>query len=441
MAIKTPDAKVKTYSTFAVEDPYNYLRGLNNYHEAESIPGSLPLGQMHPQRTKNLLYPDRLSGAPFVLPRKESKQTTYYRTIPSTSICEWKEEKDHPASCDYNPANLDISPRPASWEPAPFEEECDFISGLRLLAAAGDPNLKKGLAYHVYTAGKSMKDDHAFTSSDGDFLIVPQAGTIDIITEMGPMRIRPNEIAVIPRGIRFHVAVIQGPIRGYVVEIFLGHFELPELGPLGSLGLANARDFEVPLLQDYKLRPDTKIFNKFGGRIFSTTFKGTIFNVIAWHGSYYPFKYDLGKFNTVGSLTYDHTDPSTLVVLTVPSEIPGTPLVDLAAIGPRWTVHEDTLRPAYAHRNTASEFYGWLTGGHKGEAPGTITLYNGMCPHGVGREGWDKAVSEELVPVRPDPSSMAIMFESSYNLGISTWGQKGKTDVGNRYNEFEHAPV
>ncbi|KAJ4177675.1 hypothetical protein NW767_015055 [Fusarium falciforme] len=430
MAIKTPDTKVKTYSKFAVEDPYTYLRGLHNYHEAESVPGSLPLGQMHPQKVKNFLYPDRISGSPFVLPRKEGKQTTYYRTVPSTSIKQWNEEKSHPANCDYKEDNFDLSPNPVQWEPAAFQEDRDFLTGLQLLAASGDPNSRKGLAYHVYTAGKSMPADHAFTSSDGDMLIIAQHGAIDITTEMGPMRVRPNEIAVIPRGIRFHVAVVDGPVRGYVVEVFIGHFELPELGPLGSCGLANARDFEVPLLQPHKPGPDTKIFNKFNGRIYSTTFKGTVFNVIAWHGSFFPFKYDLGKFNTVGSLTYDHTvspppqalvrteltlvkkDPSTLVVLTVAGETPGIPLVDLAAIGPRWTVHEDTLRPAHAHRNVASEFYGWLTGGHKGEAPGTTSLYNGMCPHGVGREAWDKAIHAELAPVKPDPNSMAIMLES-----------------------------
>ncbi|KAH7154776.1 Homogentisate 1,2-dioxygenase [Fusarium sp. MPI-SDFR-AT-0072] len=405
--------KPKTLSTFTVKDPYEYSYGMSNYHESETIPGVNPVGCIHPQRSFGNLFLDRLTGSPFMIARKDNKQTYFHRTLPSTSASQYKEWKPDSKLSDLKLSNLQFKPIPYMFQPQDIDETDDFLAGLRVLAGVGDPAMRKGLAYYIYTAAKSMPSNQVFTSSDGDLLL--GCKVLDIRTEMGPMRLRPGEIAVVPRGIRFHVSIVERPIRGYVVETFMNHFELPELGIIGSSGLANTRDFQIPRLQEYKPGPDTEIINKYCGELFSATMKGTVFNVIGWHGTSFPFKYDLGKYCTMGAISYDHADPCIWTVLTIRSDVEGTPAVDILAIPPRWVVHEDTFRPPSFHRNVACEFIAIVKGSLDGaqNASGMSTIYNGMTPHGPTRKEWDTGISEEQLPVRINNDNMLVMFESS----------------------------
>lgn len=242
--------------------------------------------------------------------------------------------------------SLSQIPNQLRWNPFDFDENQDFVRGLHLVAGAGDPAMKTGLAIHVFAAGKDMRKE-AFYSADGDFLIVAQHGTLDIQTELGRLLVRANEIAVIPRGIRYRVTLPDGLVRGYICELFQGHYQLPELGPIGSNGLANARDFQIPTANFDEDSSDWVLTAKFNNKIFSSSQKHTPFDVVAWHGNYYPYKYDLGRFNTIGSISYDHPDPSIFTVLTGPSDRPGTAVADFVIFPPRWLVAEDTFRPPW----------------------------------------------------------------------------------------------
>jgi homogentisate 1,2-dioxygenase len=181
-------------------------------------------------------------------------------------------------------------------------------------------------------------ENRAFVNSDGDFLIVPQQGALDIQTEFGPLYVQPGEICVIQRGQRFKVSV-EGPTRGYLLEIWGSNFELPELGPLGSNGMANARDFLHPKAKYNVTQNDPwEIVYKLGGQFFKSTQNHCPFDVIAWHGNYVPYKYDLTKFINVGSISVDHIDPSIFCVLTAKSRDPQAPLLDFLIFSPRWLV-------------------------------------------------------------------------------------------------------
>lgn len=265
----------------------------------------------------------------------------------------------------------------------------DFVTGLRTIAGSGDPSLREGIATHIYTATESM-EKRAFVNSDGDFMIVPQQGTLDIQTEFGPLYVQPGEICVIQRGLRFRVTV-EGPTRGYILEVWGANFELPELGPLGSNGLANARDFLHPKAKFEVTRNDPwEIVYKLGGRFFKSTQDHSPFDVVAWHGNYVPYKYDLTKFVNVGSISVDHIDPSIFCVLTAKSRDPAAPLADFLIFSPRWDVASHTYRPPYYHRNAASELMGLIYGEYGGRSdafqPGSVSFECGMVPHGVAYE-------------------------------------------------------
>ena len=267
----------------------------------------------------------------------------------------------------------------------------------------------------------------AFYSSDGDFLILPQQGDLDITTEFGKIYVRPNEVVVIPRGIKYHVKIANGPARGYILELYSHHhFELPQLGPIGSNGLANARDFEIPTAKFEEDMNEYTIFNKFGGQLFKARQNHSPFDVVAWHGTYYPYKYDLGKFNTMGSLSYDHPDPSIFTVLTAQSDHEGTAIADFVIFPPRWLVQENTFRPPWFHRNNMSEFMGLVSGEYDakeggGFAPGGASLHNIMGSHGPDVETYDKATTAKLEPRKVGQGSLAFMFESSLTIGLTDW--------------------
>lgn len=321
---------------------------------------------------------------------------------------------------------------------------------MRLVAGAGDATLKQGLGMLVYAAGKSMDASAAFYSADGDLLIVPQEGDLNIRTEFGWLLVRPMEIAVIPRGVKYQVQLVSGPARGYALELYQGHFVLPELGPIGSNGLANARDFQAPVAHFSEDCGATAsegsssftVTVKMNNALFETRQAHTPFDVVAWQGNYYPYKYDLGRFNTIGTISYDHPDPSIFTVLSAPSPIAGTAVADFVIFPPRWLVGEDTFRPPWYHRNTMSEFMGLICGGYDakrggagGFVPGGASLHNVMSGHGPDAESYEGARNAQLAPVKVGAGSCAFMFESSLMVGVTDWGLRTCKKVQEGYSE------
>ena len=312
--------------------------------------------------------------------------------------------------------------------------------------------MKAGIGIYIYSAGTSMPERTAFYSADGDFLIVPQHGVLDIQTELGNLLVRPNEICVIPRGVRYRVNVLNNqPIRGYICELYQGHFHLPELGPIGSNCLANARDFQAPVAAfNEDTSSEWKLYGKFGGNLFQATQSHTPFDVVAWHGLYYPYKYDLGRFNTIGSISFDHPDPSIFTVLSAPSPAhgPGTAVADFVIFPPRWLVAENTFRPPWYHRNTMSEFMGLIHGTYDGKGggkggfqPAGASLHNTMSGHGPDMQTFEKASNAELAPAKVGEGSMAFMFESCLILGVTEWGLKTCQKVQPSYNKESWGPL
>mmetsp|Transcript_31565 Transcript_31565/g.94876 ORF Transcript_31565/g.94876 Transcript_31565/m.94876 type:complete len:346 (+) Transcript_31565:565-1602(+) len=309
------------------------------------------------------------------------------------------------------------------WSPFEMPSDgasIDFIEGLQTVAGAGDPCARHGMSVYVYTCNASM-DKRAFSNADGDFLIVPQAGTLSIKTEFGILDVAPNEIAVIQRGMRFSVAITESS-RGYVAEVFGSHFELPNLGPIGANGLANPRDFLTPTAAYEDIDGDFDIVSKFQGALFSAAQDHSPFDVVAWHGNYVPYKYDLDKFMVINTVAFDHADPSIFTVLTCPTTEEGTALCDFVIFPPRWGVAEDTFRPPYFHRNCMSEFMGLIKGRYEAKKgaflPGGASLHSAMTPHGPDVATFEGASNAKLEPERIADGTQAFMFESSLSLKV-----------------------
>lgn len=260
-----------------------------------------------------------------------------YRILPAAVHGSWKPcRSDRYPSASISGSDVEQIPNQLRWNPFDFSDTNDWVSGMHLVAEAGDPAMKSGLAIFVFAVGKNMREHEAFYSADGDMLIVPQHGALDIITEFGRMLVRANEICVIPRGVRYRVLLPDGQTRGYILELYQGHFQLPELGPIGSNKLANARDFQVPMAY-YENDTDSEwtVLSKFNRKLFYMVQRYSPCDVVAWHGTYYPYKYDLGRFNTSGSISFDHPDPSIFTVLTAPSNQTGTAITDFVIFPPR----------------------------------------------------------------------------------------------------------
>ncbi|GAB1316053.1 hypothetical protein MFIFM68171_06263 [Madurella fahalii] len=458
-------------TNFAFKEKYKYQNGFDSYMESEAVPNALPTGQNSPQKPPLGLYAEKLSGTAFTAPRHENKQTWLYRILPSCAHPPFEpaptrapdeafgaagggkeEEKKKKKEMRYIPNQL-------RWDPFDHAEHDDFVSGLRLVAGAGDPTLKQGIGIYVYAARRSMDEREAFYSADGELLIVPQEGVLDIRTELGWLLVRPMEICVIPRGVRYQVRLPAGPARGYALELFQGRFVLPELGPIGSNGLANARDFQAPVASfdegDGAFGAtaadgpaEYTVTAKFNNALFRTAQRHTPFDVVAWHGNYYPYKYDLGRFNTIGTVSFDHPDPSIFTVLSAPSDHPGTSVADFVIFPPRWLVGEDTFRPPWYHRNTMSEFMGLIQGGYDakkggkgGFVPGGASLHNVMSGHGPDVDSYEGARNAELKPAKVGEGSCAFMFESSMMLGVTDWGLKTCQKVQEQYSEHSWGGV
>ncbi|KAL6865680.1 hypothetical protein ACO1O0_001775 [Amphichorda felina] len=445
---------------FDTKEKYRYQNGFDSHLESEAIAGALPVGQNSPQKPPYGLYAEKLSGTAFTAPRHQNKQTWLYRILPSCAHPPYQPSPEDATAAAEGTTQwgkgekLHYIPNQLRWDPFDHDQtrHLDFVSGLRLVAGAGDPVVKQGIGMFVYAAGKSMDDNSAFYSADGDLLIVAQEGDLDIRTEFGWLLVRPMEIAVIPRGVKYQVLLPSGPARGYALELYQGHFALPELGPIGSNGLANARDFQAPVAcfsEDHGATASESwggrrytVTVKFNNGLFRTEQAQTPFDVVAWHGNYYPYKYDLGRFNTIGSISYDHPDPSIFTVLSAPSSVAGTAVADFVIFPPRWLVGEDTFRPPYYHRNTMSEFMGLIRGGYDakrggsgGFVPGGASLHNVMSGHGPDAESHEGARAAALGPVKVGAGSCAFMFESSLMMGVSEWGLRTCKKVQEGYSE------
>ncbi|KAI8070011.1 homogentisate 1,2-dioxygenase [Gongronella butleri] len=415
-------------------DPYTYLEGFGNHFTSEALDGALPKGQNTPQKCPYNLYAEQLSGTAFTAPRTHNQRTWLYRIRPSVVHTPY-ESVDHDLLVShFSPSSPDcvVTPTQLRWSPFDLpskDSKVDFVQGLKTVAGAGEPSCRSGLAIHIYTANADM-DQRAFYNSDGDFLIVPQHGALDITTEFGKMLVRPNEICVIQRGIRYSVALADKEARGYILEVFGEHFELPDLGPIGANGLANPRDFLTPKAAyvNDKSGKTWEIVTKFNGKLFKVTQKHSPFDVVAWHGNYAPYKYDLANFCVINTVSYDHIDPSIFTVLTCKSYSPGVAIADFVIFPPRWAVSEKTFRPPYFHRNCMSEFMGLILGDYEGKTggflPGGGSLHSPMTPHGPDANVFKAASEAELTPVRVADGTQAFMFETSLLLSTTTWGLK-----------------
>jgi homogentisate 1,2-dioxygenase len=405
------------------QEPLLYQSGFGNTYASEAVPGSLPQGRNSPQRAPHQLYPELMSGTAFTAPRHENRRTWMYRRQPSVVAGRYQ-PMALPLWTTGGDRALAVPPEPMRWHPAPFEAaEHDFIDGMRTLAANGDADAQSGIGALVYLASRSM-ERRAFVNADGEMLIVPQQGRLRITTELGVLEVAPGEIALLPRGLAFKVALPDGPSRGYVCENYGAQFRLPELGPIGSNGLANARDFQAPVAAFETQDGPYELVKKFGGHFWRAPAQGTPFNVVAWHGTLAPVKYDTANFMTIGSISFDHPDPSIFTVLTSPSDTPGTANCDFVIFPPRWLVMEDTFRPPWYHRNFMSEFMGLVYGEYDakpgGFKPGGASLHNAMVPHGPDEEAFEKASTMDLQPQKLD-HTLAFMFESRLRFIPTDW--------------------
>jgi len=391
-----------------------YLSGFGAHHEAEAVEGALPVGQNSPQRTPFGLYAEQLSGSSFTAPRSQNLRSWLYRLRPSAMHDPFRRIDDgrlRTAAC----REAECPPNRLRWKPLPMPDApTDFLAGLATLATGGEARMQSGAAVHVYAANRSMK--RLFCSADGELLLVPQEGELALATELGRLAVCPGEIAVVPRGVKFRVE-IAGPVRGYACENYGAPFRLPELGPIGSNGLANPRDFLAPCAAFEDSDEPTEVVAKLAGRLWSVRYAHSPLDVVAWHGNYYPYKYDLARFNALNSVSFDHPDPSIFTVLTSPSDTPGTANVDFVIFPPRWMVAEHTFRPPYFHRNVMSEFMGLVRGAYdakrEGFVPGGASLHNAMSAHGPDRASYEAALAADLSPQYLG-DTLAFMFESRY---------------------------
>lgn len=394
----------------------DYFPGFGGHFESEAVPGALPKGRNSPQRPPFGLYAEQLSGTAFTAPRDQNRRSWLYRLRPSA---------EHPPYRRYDGAKLfapgtvdkPLPPNRLRWNPLDLPAEpTDFVDGLVTMMANRSPEDLEGVAVHIYRATKSM-ERRAFFNADGELLIIPEQGRLELLTELGRIELKPGEVALIPRGVRFRVMLPDGQARGYVAENHGALFRLPDLGPIGSNGLANARDFLSPRAWFEDRDEPFELVQKSLGSLWVTEIDHSPLDVVAWHGNLAPWKYDLSLFNTMGTVSYDHPDPSIFTVLTSPSDVPGRANADFVIFPPRWMVAEDTFRPPWFHRNVMSECMGLIHGAYdakaEGFAPGGLSLHNLMAGHGPDVASWQAASEAELKPHKID-GTMAFMVETCW---------------------------
>ncbi len=396
-------------------DAGDYQSGFGNEFATEALPGVLPEGQNSPQKVPYGLYAEQLSGTAFTAPRHANRRSWLYRIRPAAVH---RPFKPLPEGRFHNRFDeVAATPNQLRWSPTAIPSApTDFVEGLFTVAGNGSAASQTGIGVHLYVANRSMQG-RFFYDADGELLIVPQQGRLKIATELGVLNVGPLEIAVIPRGIRFRVELLEASARGYVAENFGAALRLPELGPIGSNSLANARDFLYPKAAYEDVEGKFELMGKFQGRLWSAEIGHSPLDVVGWHGNHAPYKYDLTRFNTIGSISYDHPDPSIFTVLTSQSDTPGTANMDFVIFPPRWLVAEDTFRPPWFHRNVASEFMGLITGVYDakeggGFVPGGGSLHNCMSGHGPDAGSYEKAVAGDTSKPHHITDTMAFMFEA-----------------------------
>ena len=402
-----------------------YMSGFGNSFETEALPGALPVGRNSPQKANYGLYAEQLSGSPFTAPQASNQRSWLYRIRPAVR------HTGHFVNVDVGlwrtaPAREDtgLPIGPLRWSPVPIPQtSLTFVTGLSTVTTAGDADTLAGMASHLLFVTASMAREHV-SNADGEFLVVAQQGRLRFRTEFGVIDIEPGEICVIPRGVIFRVELVDGPARAYVCENYGGGFVLPDRGPIGANCLANPRDFLTPVAAYEDIDGPHTLFVKWGGELYKTETDYSPLDVAAWHGNYYPYKYDLRRFSPVGALLFDHPDPSIFTVLTSPSETPGTANIDFVIFPERWAVAENTFRPPWYHRNIMSEFMGLVYGVYdakpEGFVPGGISLHNQMLPHGPDSDAFQHASTAELKPVKLT-NTLAFMFETRFRQRVTKY--------------------
>ena len=390
----------------------DYLTGFSNHFATEAVLGALPVARNSPQRPAFGLYAEQLSGTAFTAPRHENRRSWLYRLRPSASHAAFT---PYASAFDDAASDAPLAPNRLRWSRVEGSAEADFVDGLSPMLGNGSAERLEGCAVHLYAANREM-GRRVFFNADGELLIIPQSGRIELLTELGRIEVAPGSIALLPRGVRFRMMLPDGAASGYIAENYGALIRLPELGPMGSNGLANPRDFETPVAWFEDRDEPFELVQKFGGRLWSTRLDHSPLDVVAWHGNLAPCRYDLARFNTMGTVSFDHPDPSIFTVLSSPSDTPGRANCDFVIFPPRWMVAENTFRPPWFHRNLMSEAMGLIHGVYDAKAegfePGGLSLHNRMSAHGPDLESWRAASEAELKPHKIE-GTMAFMVESA----------------------------
>jgi homogentisate 1,2-dioxygenase len=403
--------------------------GFGNTVESEAVAGALPRHQNSPLRPPMGLYAEQINGAAFTTRRVENLRTWCYRVRPAAQRRAFAPLAHPRFGGGFAGRAPEINL--AGWAPLPAPAApADFVDGLCTVAGAGSPELRRGCAVHLYSADRDM-DRRAFYDADGDLLLVPVEGALTVLTELGPLEVAPGQIAIVPRGFCFSV-LLAGPVaRGYLAEVFGRHFQLPERGPVGANGLTDPRHFRAPApFYEDKLAPDFRIVGKLGGRLQEASQDHSPFDVVAWHGNYFPCRYDLAHFSPVGAVRIDHPDPSVYTVLSAPLDEPGTNSLDFIVFPPRWDVALGTFRPPYFHRNPVSEVNGIVRESSPPGSPfqpGCCFVTPPLTAHGPSRRAVERARSvgegEADRPVPPG-DSLWFQFETSLPLSLTPWADE-----------------
>jgi len=402
----------------------SYLTGFGNEHETEALAGALPIGRFSPQRVNHGLYAEQFSSTAFTAPRAANRRTWLYRIRPSVLQGDYEPCTSTGQGIQTGPLAGPTPPNMLRWDPLPLPGAgVDLLDGLTTIATCGDALAQTGIGIHLYAASESMNQRY-FYSADGEWLFIPQQGELLLRTECGRLQLQPGDIAVIPRGMKFAVDLPAGPVRGYICENYGAPLTLAERGPVGANGFANDRDFQYPVAAYEDIEGEFELLCKFGGHLYRAAIDHSPLDVVAWTGNSAPYKYQLSRFNTMGSVSYDHPDPSIYTVLTSPSDTAGVANLDFVIFPPRWMVAEDTFRPPWFHRNIMSEYMGLIEGVYDakeaGFVPGGSSLHNCMSPHGPEAAVFEKASSVELAPDRYQ-NTLAFMLESRYLFQPTAW--------------------
>ncbi|MGX9355521.1 homogentisate 1,2-dioxygenase [Roseobacteraceae bacterium S113] len=424
--MNTQDQRPITQALSANASHPGYMPGWNNDFETEALPGALPQGMNSPQKCAYGLYAEQLSGSAFTQERPE--RTWCYRIRPSVKHSTRYTRIDLPywKTAPHVPQDV-TSLGQYRWNPVPHADQpYTWLTGMRTMTTAGDVNTQVGMAAHIYLVTESMVDEY-FYSADSEMLIVPQEGRLRFYTELGILDVEPKEIAVMPRGLVYRVEVLEGPARGFVCENYGQKFDLPHRGPIGANCLANPRDFKAPVAAFEDREVPSRMVVKWCGQFHETPIAQSPLDVVAWHGNYAPYKYDLRAFCPVGAILFDHPDPSIFTVLTAPSGVPGTANIDFVLFRERWMVAEDTFRPPWYHKNVMSELMGNIYGIYdakpEGFIPGGMSLHNMMLPHGPDRQAFEGASNADLKAEKLD-NTMSFMFETRFPQHLTEFAGK-----------------